>query len=48
MDRCETWNWAFGEHHEKCTECKHYGCEAFRKLKEDQEHYEEEDGEEDE
>lgn len=40
---CGTWEWAFDEYHEKCAECRHYHCEAFRKLKEDQEHYEEDD-----
>lgn len=40
---CGTWMWAFDEEHEKCAECKHYHCEAFRRLKEDQEHYEEDD-----
>lgn len=38
---CDIWLWAFDEEREDCEECKHYHCEAFRKLKEDQERYEE-------
>lgn len=41
VEGCSTWEWAFDEYHEKCPECRHYHCPAFRKMKDDQERYEE-------
>lgn len=31
-----------GQRVPKCDRCRHYGCEAFRQFKKDQERYEEE------
>ena len=42
---CSTWKYIYGENIPKCEECKHYGCEAFRALKAEQERYEEDDHE---
>lgn len=43
METCSTHKYIFGEDKPRCAECKHYGCEAFRKLKAEQERYEEDE-----
>lgn len=32
---CKTWHYVYGEKIPQCEECKHYGCEAFRYMKQE-------------
>ena len=43
VDYCDVVAALTGEEIPKCKECKHYGCNAFRALKAEQERYEEVD-----
>lgn len=36
---CKTWHYVYGEKIPQCDKCKHYGCEAFCYVKNEQEGY---------